>query len=80
MVSPRQGLSHNEIVDRPSLTSENPQTINRTPTPDSASAAAMLSKRRGSERQVRLEDQRPMTLPASNQYVAADGVVVAMGP
>ena len=72
MVSP--SLSHNEIADRLSSTSESPQRQNKAPTPDSASAAAMLSKRRESETQVRPEDQRPMSLPAFNHYVAADGV------
>ena len=79
MVSP-SGLSHNEIADRLSSTSENPQTKNRTPTPDSASAAAMLSKRREGERQERLVDQRPMAVLTFNQYVSSDGVAVAMGP
>ena len=46
VVSPSRQLSHNEIAERLSSTSENPQTQNKTPTPDSASAAAMMSKRR----------------------------------
>ena len=44
MVSP-SGLSHNEIADRLSSTSEYLQTQSRAPNPDSASAAAKLSKR-----------------------------------
>ena len=34
-----KSLSFKEITDRHSSTSENPQAVNRTPTPDSASAA-----------------------------------------
>lgn len=75
-----RSLSYSEITDRLSSTSGNPQAQNRTPTPDSASAAAMMSKRREDERQERLADQRPMHVPKFNQYVASDGVVVTMGP
>ena len=82
MVSPSRQLSHNEIAERLSATSENPQTQNRTPTPDSASAVAMLSKRREGEgeRQERLADQRPMSVPRFDQYVSSDGKIVTLGP
>ena len=79
-VASRSGLSHNEIADRLSSTSENPQVVNRTPTPDSASAAAMMSKRREGERQERLADPRPMSVPRFDQYVSSDGTIVTMGP
>ena len=74
------GQSFKEIADRHSSTSENPQAVNRTPTPYSASAAAMMSKRRDAERQERLADPRPMDVRTFNQYVASDDVVVTMGP
>ena len=46
VASPSRSFTFSEIADRLSSTSENPQMLNRTPTPDSASAAAMMSKRR----------------------------------
>ena len=82
MFSPSRQLSHNEIADRLSSTSGNPQIANRTPrpTPDSASAAAMMKGKREREMQERAADPRPMSVPKFNEYVASDGTIVAMGP
>ena len=83
MFSPSRQLSHNEITDRLSSTSGNPQIANRsyrTPTPDSASAAAMMKGKRERESQERAADPRPMSVPKFNEYVASDGTIVAMGP
>ena len=69
MFSPSRQLSHNEITDRLSSTSGNPQIANRTPTPDSASAAAMMKGKRERESQERAADPRPMSVPKFNEYV-----------
>ena len=79
MVSP-SGLSHNEIADQLSSTSENPQTQKGTATPGNASAAAMPSKRLEGQSQARLADKKPMAVPTFDQYVFSDGVVVTIGP
>ena len=51
-----KSLSFKEVTDRLSSTSEKPQAVNGTPTPDSPSAAPMISKCRDTERQERLVD------------------------
>ena len=80
MFSPSRSLSYAEITDRLSSTSGNPQIANRTPTPDSASAAAMMKGKRQRESQERAADPRPMSVPKFNEYRASDGKIVAMGP
>ena len=59
MFSPSRSLSYSEITDRLSSTSGNPQIANRTPTPDSASAAAMMRGKRQRESQEHATDPRP---------------------
>ena len=80
MFSPSRSLSYSEITDRLSSTSGNPQIANRTPTPDSASAAAMMKGKRQRESQERAADPRPMSVPKFNEYEASDGTIVRMGP
>ena len=79
MFSPSRQLSHNEITDRLSSTSGNPHHTKRTPTPDSASAAAMMRGKRQRESQERAADPRPMSVPKFNEYEASDGTIVRMG-
>jgi hypothetical protein len=80
MFSPSRSLSYSEITDRLSSTSGNPQIANRTPTPDSASAAAMMRGKRQRESQEHAADPRPMSVPKFNEYEASDGTIVRMGP
>ena len=80
MASPSRSFTFSEIAERFSSTSGNPQIANRTPTPDSASAAAMMKGKRERESQERAADPRPMSVPKFNEYVASDGTIVAMGP
>ena len=80
MFSPSRSLSYSEITDRLSSTSGNPQIANRTPTPDSASAAAMMRGKRHRESQEHAADPRPMSVPKFNEYEASDGTIVRMGP
>ena len=80
MFSPSRSLSYSEITDRLSSTSGNPQIANRTPTPDSASAAAMMKGKRQRESQEHAADPRPMSVPKFNEYEASDGTIVRMGP
>ena len=79
MFSPSRSLSYSEITDRLSSTSGNPQIANMTPTPDSASAAAMMKGKRERESQERAADPRPMSVPKFNEYEASDGTIVRMG-
>ena len=72
-------LSFREVADRLSSTSENAQVVNRTPTPDSASAAAMMRGKRQRESQERAADPRPMSVPKFNEYEASDGTKLAIG-
>jgi hypothetical protein len=80
MFSPSRSLSYSEITDRLSSTSGNPQIANRTPTPDSASAAAMMRGKRHRESPEHAADPRPMSVPKFNEYEASDGTIVRMGP
>ena len=80
MLSPSRSFTFSEITDRLSSTSGNPHHTKRTPTPDSASAAAMMKGKRQRESQERAADPRPMSVPKFNEYEASDGTIVAMGP
>ena len=80
MFSPSRQLSHNEIADRLSSTSKEIWPTKRTPTPDSASAAAMMKGKRERESEERAADPRPMSVPKFNEYEASDGTIEAMGP
>ena len=80
MFSPSRSLSYSEITDRLSSTSGNPHHTKRTPTPDSASAAAMMRGKRQRESQEHAADPRPMSVPKFNEYEASDGTIVRMGP
>ena len=77
MFSPSRQLSHNEIADRLSSTSKEIWPTKRTPTPDSASAAAMMKGKRERESQERAADPRPMSVPKFNEYEASDGTKLA---
>jgi hypothetical protein len=71
--SPSRQLSHNEIADRLSSTSKEIWPTKRTPTPDSASAAAMMKGKRERESEEGAADQRPMSVPTFNEYEASEG-------